>query len=494
MTQGVAIMTRCVTAWAALLAAALGGSGCGSVELASDRDALYNQSVEALGSGDPVLAMRAASRYLKGATVDDPRYDRALRVTARGAEALGLRYAASIAYLGIAEGRRDPELVPDAVAAIERLVTSGPHDERLLVGGFLAAADLGRLPPELGAFVDYEAGLDLLRRGYGAWAAARLSKIPPSSPWAYRARYVQATVLVAAGELEAAREAFEALLRDGDDPDAQALGRHLPDDLRAAAHRSVARLLFEAKRYDEALVHYDAIRDHARDDPGLLLEMAWTQYHRGATVRALGLVLALDAPEFADLIAPERYLLAALCFRRLCQFEPARAAAVRLEAEYADAYRDLGSGRPLTASGPLRDAARRLREVRPTASLLASMTAERARVTGLAGELGPELLAYLTGVYDRGLEEVGRREEEALRVAVVKVGEQLLSAREGVRLTTHELGIALLRGRHRPPGPRELPAPETSARGDHVAFEFTGEFWTDELDDLVVRVEDACIR
>ncbi|MCB9735802.1 MAG: hypothetical protein H6745_24715 [Deltaproteobacteria bacterium] len=491
-------MTRRVTSRAALVAVALSvvtaAGGCGTAELATDRDALYNQSVDALGSGEPVLAMRAANRYLKGATVDDARYDRALRVIARGAETLGLRYAASIAWLGIAEGRRDPELVPDAVAAIARLVTTGPHDDRLLVGGFVAAADLGQLPPDLAGFVAYEAGLDLLRRGYGEWAATRFSTIPAASPWAYRARYVQATVLVAAGALADAQAAFEGLLADGDDPEKQALGARLPDDLRVDLHRSIARLLFEAKRYDEALVHYDAIRDRAKDDPGLLLEMAWAHYHRGATVRALGLVLALDAPEFSDLIAPERYLLAALCFRRLCQFEPARAAAVRLESEYADAYRDLASGRPLTASQPLRDAARRLREVRPTAELLASMKAERARVAGLADELGPDLLAYLAGVYDRGLEEVGRREEEALRVAVVKVGNQLLSAREGVRLTTHELGVALLRGRHRPAGPRELPPPETSARGDHVAFEFTGEFWTDELDDLVVRVEDQCIQ
>jgi hypothetical protein len=62
-----------------------------------------------------------------------------------------------------------------------------------------------------------------------------------------------------------------------------------------------------------------------------------------------------------------------------------------------------------------------------------------------------------------------------------------------VRLILHELSVALLRGRRRPGGPPEAPPPKIQVGGKKVGYRFDGEFWTDELDDLVVFAEDRCI-
>ena len=75
----------------------------------------------------------------------------------------------------------------------------------------------------------------------------------------------------------------------------------------------------------------------------------------------------------------------------------------------------------------------------------------------------------------------------------MELTEELLSAREGVRLIIHELGVSLLRGRRRPAGAKEKPAVEVPLTGDRVFYKFNGEYWTDELDDLVVIAEDRCI-
>ncbi len=487
MRRAIALLLFSALVWPA-------ASGCAATDLAPEREDAFNQGVEALGADDPVLSLRATWRYLKGASEDDPRYDRALRILARAAERLDLRYAASIWYLAIAQARRDAELIPDAIAGLERIVMGGPHDRHLLVEGFLAAEDPGPLPPALSSFVNFHAGLDSLRRGYATWADARFAQIDPLSPYAWRARYVRAVQQVARGELDAAQAAFEVVLAEADDDQRVDLPP-LPDDLRVDLERTLARLHFEAGRFAFAILHYDRIRERASDDPALLLEMAWAHFYLGHTRRALGLVLALDAPEFSDLIAPERFLLEALCLRRLCQFDPARQAAVRLEARYADAYRDLYSGIRLTDSEALESAARRRREVRPLARFRASLERERARISQLAPRLEPELRAGLERIYGRGLEEAERREAEALRVSVEAVAEQLLSAQEGVRLVTHELSVALLRGRRRPDdAPADPDAGRELAREGVVAFAFDGEYWTDELDDLVVRVEDRCIE
>jgi len=39
----------------------------------------------------------------------------------------------------------------------------------------------------------------------------------------------------------------------------------------------------------------------------------------------------------------------------------------------------------------------------------------------------------------------------------------------------------------------EQPAVEVPLSGERVFFPFTGEYWTDEMDDLVVVAEDRCV-
>ncbi len=457
-------------------------SGCAAT-LPADREESFSAAVAASQAGDPILAFRGAHRYLKGATPDDPRYDRALRLMARSAERLGLTYAASLWYLEIAQARRDVTLLPEAVRGLERIVRGGPHDEETLVRGFLATADISELPADVQAFVDYLQGLNSARVGLDEWAEARFARIPASSPYRARADYVKAVRKVARGDLEGAEADMEALLER----------KNLPEDLAIEIERSLARLEFERQDWEAALEHYEDIRALAPDDPELLLEMAWAHYYNGDSRRALGLLLALDAPVYHDLIAPERFLLEALALRRLCQFGAARQAAVRLRERHGAAIDDIYSGIPLQQSLALRAAAGLRGGTRPLTRFRLRLEDERRTVETLAGELGPALAADLLSLYDRGLAEARRREDRKILEEVDGLADELLYAEEGVRLILHELGVALLRGRRRPSGIEEAPPPEIPLTGERAFFRFEGEFWTDELDDFVVFAEDRCI-
>lgn len=458
----------------------LAGS-CASTTVAEDREKAFAQAVEANQGEDSTLAAQAAWRYLDGATPDDPRYDRALRLMALSAERMGLSYAASLWWLEIADGKRDPELIPEALRGIERIVRFAPHDHETLVRGFVASSDFGKLPGSVEAFIHFEQGLNSLQNGLTEWADARLGAIPKTSPYYARAQYVQAVRLVAERKLEDGEKDLEKILEL----------KRLPRDLETDVRRSLARIRFEQRDFEGALEHYETIRQLAPDDPGLLLEMAWSHYYLGDSRRALGLLLALDAPVYQDLIAPERFLLEALCLRRLCQFKPARRAAVRLRSRHGDAIEDLYNGVPLMESEALMNAGRRRGLSQPLADLRRRLELELATIEDLG--LGKQLTAGLKTIYDRGLQDAKRREREALVTDVEAVAEELLEAEEGVRLILHELSVALLRGRRRPSGPDEVPAVEIPSGGDRVFYNFIGEFWTDELDDLVILVEDRCI-
>ena len=456
-------------------------SGCASLEFAEEHGAVFQQAVQASQSGRPEMAAAAANHYLKGATIDDPKYDRALRVLADNAERLGFSYAASLWYLDIARSRRDVELVDDAVAGLEEISREYAYDRQTILKGFIATADISGLPAQQRAFVSYHQGVDSLRRGLRKWARDAFAEIPENNPYGMRADYVLAVRQLARYDLEEGRERLEGLLEE-----------ELPSDLRTKVRRTLARTEFEEKDYEAALEHYRAIQHRAPDHPRLLLEMAWSHYYLGHYRRALGLLIALDAPVYRELIAPRRYLLEALSLRELCQFGPARKAATRLEQRHGGALEDLYEGRPLEESTALRQAAGLRPGGRPVAEFRDRLQVEEAKIDELADDIGPALTEKLRGIYAHGLAEAKRREAEELSDEMRHLAQELLSAEEGVQLILHELGVALLRGQR---GSTLEESDLTAGTGDRpVRYRFAGEFWTDELDDLVVQLEDRCIE
>ncbi len=424
-----------------LLSAAL--AGCGAVPVPEARDDAFAAAVAAQRAGRGLEAMAAAYAYLREGSVDDPRYDRAQRLLALAAEELGLSYAASLWFLDIARERRAPALLPGAISGLQRIMAAGPHDADTLLTGYLAVADVPGLPGDLQAFVDYQQGLHAVRQGLDDWATARFAALPPQSEWAARAAYVQAVQRVAARELGAAAEQLEALL---------ARAASLPPDLALSVRRSLARLAVHAGRFPEAIEHFRILQTEAPGDPELLLEMAWAHFRAGDTRRTLGLLLALDAPIYSDLIAPDRFLLEALALRRLCQFAPARAAAVRLDEAHGAALRDLSAGVSPLDSPPLVAAAARRPEVKPLSDFARQLRQEAAWVDGHAARMGAPLADHLKALYAEAQRETDRRLKARLLDSMDGLAEQLLAAEEGVGLVLHELGVALLRGRRRPVG------------------------------------------
>lgn len=456
---------------------------CGAPDWSADPERAFAGAVSSSVDERWTHAVGAAHAFRASATEDDPRYDRATLLLAQSLDALGLSYAASLHYLDVAASRRDVTLVDDGVRGLETILRAHPHDGPTLVRGFLATAEIDGLADSERAFVRYLHGVDDLRRGELAWALQEIDGISPGTGYDLRARFAIAIALLAHERFEAGREALELLLQEP----------AIPADLRLDVQVALARLAMDEERYADAVAIYDEVRDHAATRPELLLEIAWAHYYSGDSRRALGFLLALDAPMYEELIAPERYLLEAFCLQRLCQFEPARVAATRLRARYGEALGDLHRGIAPSRSAPLRAAARRRGRGRDVARFTDRLVHERALVETLDGKLGDAATDALLALYDAGLAEARRREDDVLRAETRALARELVRAEDGVRLVLHDLGVGLLRGRERPPGPEEVEALVVTAGDDAVSYAFAGEFWTDELDDLVVTIEDRCL-
>src|SRR5687768_6759014 len=96
-----------------------GGCGCGGATFDEARESSYGRAVEASVEEEWADSAREAHAYLRTATPEDERYDRAIMLMARGLERVGLSHAAALWYLEVAEARRNVELVDDAVGGLE---------------------------------------------------------------------------------------------------------------------------------------------------------------------------------------------------------------------------------------------------------------------------------------------------------------------------------------------------------------------------------------
>jgi hypothetical protein len=357
------------------------------------------------------------------------------------------------------------------------------YDEEILVTSFVASEEFGDLPDDVQAFINYYQGLDLAKRGEREWAEVRFNRIPENHLYAAKAEYVRTVQLVADGNFYKAKKKLEILKEH------PAYDFELSKDVE----RTLARIAFEEERFEDALNHFGVLKKLAPNDPEIILEMAWTYYYLGDSRKTLGLLTAFDAPVHRSYISPERYLLEALALRRLCQFGAARRAAVRLETKHNKSLTMLRHGTLPEDIPALRKAAKQRGFSKQNTKLTDRIVYEIEILEELDGSLGKSLYAYLSDLYERGLEESRKREEELLRQDIRELSDELLAAEEGVRLIVHELGVSMLRGRRRPPGAVEKPAVEIPITGDRVFYPFEGEYWTDELDGLVVIAEDRCI-
>ncbi len=150
-----------------------------------------------------------------------------------------------------------------------------------------------------------------------------------------------------------------------------------------------------------------------------------------------------------------------------------------------------GSPAAPDASDAVRAGARELGGARPVWRLWNRLSSERAAIE--SQPFSGALRERLTKVYQRGLAQTEQRLERALEFSSRALAEELLQAEEGVGLILHELSVELLRDRRRPGGLGAAQVPALVFEEGQIRYRFVGEFWTDELDDLVVAIEDRCL-
>ena len=418
------------------------------------------------------------------ATVEN--YEWAEYFLGRSLAALGFEHAAAEYLYNVAKNRSRPEILPDALSAIESLLTR-PHDEDLLEGRLLTDSDFGYLPGSIDDFVAYHQGLADLRAERVAWAERLFDRIDPEGPYAPKSLYALAVQRLKGNRMTDAVKLFRKALAH---PESDR-------DIRNQARLALARVLYEAERYKDALRIYGQVEvpELTLAEASLFLEKAWTHYWMRDYRKTMGILYALEAPSYRGYHAPEKFLLRALVYKNMCHYIPAKREIRRFRFRFGRTLQNIADRIDLRDDDVLRGAALQRGKLGRVAAFRRGVADEAGRIDTIGGRwIVVGLDEQLRKMYELKAQQVDLRLAAELRRATREIAEELVDFEEQMYLLDYEVGLAIYRRLRKEDARRPTEADDLTIpiAGDDVFYNFDDEFWNDELPTYDFLVENRC--
>ena len=325
------------------------------------------------------------------------------------------------------------------------------------------------------------------------------------------AREIAALAALAAGDVDAAQAAFDAVARirvEGDEAGA----RH------ERAVLQLARLAYAKGDDSRAQAYYAKVSRAAPEWLDALFESSWSHFRNGDDDKALGNLLTLHAPFFQGRYYPESYVLKALVLYENCRYLEARRTLREFESRYRPLHDGLASAleRMPTAQAAVESVSR--------GGLAAFPEASRDEVARVISS--PELTTGLVQVSQMAqeLDSIDHRPQTFQRTALAQaavprlrearldllqsVGDRLRSRLLMERGELRELlgqGLRLdfeIAGREKElaQAPEDASAPVAQRKTpptvdeDELLWPFEGEYWRDELGSYRFQLGEKCAR
>src|SRR4051812_11661602 len=337
------------------------------------------------------------------------------------------------------------------------------------------------------------------------------ASVPAGDPAEGDARETEALAALAAGDVDAAQAAFEAVVKVSVKGD-EASARH------ERAVLQLARLAYAKGDDVRAQSYYAKVSRAAPEWLDALFESSWSHFRNGDDDKALGNLLTLHAPFFQGRYYPESYVLKALVLYENCRYLEARRTLREFEARYRPLHDGLAGA---LEHMPTAQAA--VESVSRAGALAAFPEASRDEVARVIS--APELTTGLAQVSQiaQELDSIDRRpsfQRTALaRAALPKLREARLDllqsvgdrVRSRLSLERGELrellgqGLRLdfeIAGREKEIAetPDGAVAPAAQHRTpptvdeDEVLWPFEGEYWRDELGSYRYQLGEKCAK
>lgn len=319
-------------------------------------------------------------------------------------EQLGLRHSAAYFYIRSAvRGPQEPHF-REAMENLARLNEESPLGRASIDPLFKkgkGSADIQPLsvPSAARGFYFFYRGLREFEQEDQKESKSSFSSVPSSSPYFSKAQYYLGVMNVLSGNLNSAVNAFEKALNASPD-----------DDFSEMTVMALARAYYEQSHVKKALSYYSRIPRHSDLWLESLFEGAWSFFLIQKHNNTLGNIHTIHSPFFRQRFFPETYILQAITFLKLCEFDRVKMSLASFKNRYKPTFKDLSNllnhyqGQPsgffelvrryrvsnqvndFPATGEILDSVSRSVAYKEASNVLKQLRRERSRLTHRYGE------------------------------------------------------------------------------------------------------------
>jgi hypothetical protein len=316
--------------------------------------------------------------------------------------------------------------------------------------------------------------------GFFQWGNQHFNQIAPESHYYYQYLYKKALLALYRDQISEAIDLLKQILRS-DTP-----GRSLKDDTR----KTLARLLYEEQRFDEADFMYAQIQKSILQQAENLLERAWAEYRMGNPEKAMGLLYAFEAPSFRDAFKPEYFILKSFIYKDVCHYDKALSVIKEFKERYGAALELIYNRQDMVENHALMLYLLNKKQINRIWRFLELLEQEKAALDKFDDGA---LRSYLERLYDLQIQQSRANLKHHIKDEYEKVANDLLQYEESVHLMEYEIGLDMYKRVYEAHYQEDRQNASKSAVAKKAAtYPFQGEFWNDELADYRVNLPNKC--
>jgi len=348
-------------------------------------------------------------------------------------------------------------------------------------------------------------------------ALGALGQVTDATPEIYlKARYLSGVVFVRKNQPEEALKAFKDILRHRRDVGSRS---EVARKIYQSALMTTARIFYSTGQFDTALKYYDQIERYSENWLQSLFEKSWTYFRSGDYERAMGNLHTLNSPYFEEQYFPESRVVQAVILYANCRYEDAIIVVDQFVKDYDALRKELAANLEqnedatdfyywLSTLGQKgRRFSTRLKRIFNLAlkdqklhrlfSLIVSLNREEAlleamRRTAVQKELAERMMGELVTYRELAIGETGEQARARLG-AVHRDLRKLVSSAMKVKFESLNALKEIIEGkREKTLKGGDEAARRRADRSLYLNWPFEGEYWKDELDSYLFRIENLC--
>lgn len=179
----------------------------------------------------------------------------------------------------------------------------------------IKSLDLAEIPKGSSDAINFRLGEAYLEAKEFEKAGQNFRKVPPSSVYYYKAKYLEGIAYSELNMFAPALRAFSLIVDNLEE------GGNVAGNDRVAALLGMARVYYQAKRWDLSIDIYRQIPKDSEFWQDSLFELAWAQMRNGDFRSVLSSLHTLHSPYYEDLYNPESILLRSMAYFSLCKYD-----------------------------------------------------------------------------------------------------------------------------------------------------------------------------